>query len=53
MEDKGTYWYKVYTTVCVCCGRENVEKERVYGPKPDDPAERYEYIEELCYGCLM
>lgn len=50
----GKYWYMTVTTVCVGCGRQHVERFRVTDrPKPEDARDRYEYIEELCYGCLV
>lgn len=49
-----TYWYMTTTVVCVNCGTEKVYRERVYDrPKPVVDAERFDYIEELCYGCLV
>lgn len=40
---KGTYWYKRVTKECPVCGRGDTFKIRVYGPKPEDNHQRYEY----------
>ncbi|HZL17757.1 MAG TPA: hypothetical protein VFG23_08430 [Polyangia bacterium] len=38
-------WYFTTTVACPVCAGGFVERERRYTPKPDDPAERYEYLE--------
>lgn len=38
------HWYKQYVGECPVCGADASYKERVYGEKPADPAERYEAI---------
>lgn len=50
---KGTYWYRATYYICVLCGRENVDKERVYfkdEPKPKEFYKRHIYIEEACWS---
>ena len=29
-------WYKKHVTMCPVCGKEKVERERIYGKKPKD-----------------
>lgn len=48
-----SYWYLTITHYCVCCGREDVYKQRMYTPKPESAWDRYRFYEYLCYGCLM
>ena len=45
---KLTYWYRVTTWVCPLCGSEDRYRERVYGEKPEDYAERFPVIEGWC-----
>jgi hypothetical protein len=46
---KQDYWYRFYTTECVLCGAGDTYKERVYDrPKPENPAERYEFEQFAC-----
>lgn len=33
---KGKYWYEFFVYYCPICGREDVYKERNYGPKPEN-----------------
>lgn len=51
---KRGYWYKTVTHQCVNCGGGHTYRYRIYDkPKPENPNDRWEYTEELCYGCLM
>jgi hypothetical protein len=42
------YWYKTVTYECVLCGKETTHKYRVYGDKPTDPADRFEWHQDAC-----
>lgn len=44
------YWYKLYYRECALCGRESHWRERVYGVKPVDPAERI-FFKLIACGC--
>lgn len=46
------YWYRLTTHACPICGSEHRYRERMYTPKPEDAAERYQYIEiyDWCSG---
>lgn len=37
------HWYKMYYWECPVCGRGGHSRERVYGEKPADDAERYDF----------
>ena len=39
------HWYFLSTRACPVCGGGETYRERRYGPKPSDPAKRYEYAE--------
>ena len=39
------HWYRIHITACPLCGRETVERERVYGDKPPLGEGTHEYIE--------
>jgi hypothetical protein len=41
--DREPHWYRTHLSECVLCGRNENYRERVYGPKPTDPAVRYVY----------
>ena len=41
-------WYHVTYRDCVLCGWSETIRERRWDKKPEDPAERYEYIETAC-----
>jgi hypothetical protein len=43
-------WYFTYVWDCVLCGYTRVERTRMWTPKPERPADRYEYVEGAC-GC--
>jgi hypothetical protein len=38
------HWYKLYWGECPVCGRDQSHRERVYGRKPADPADRMEQL---------
>lgn len=38
------HWYKIYLGECPVCGRDKSSRERVYGERPEDPKDRYEYL---------
>jgi len=42
------YWYLTRVYACVLCGAENRSRERVYGPKPEDPNERLIWNDTAC-----
>jgi uncharacterized Zn finger protein (UPF0148 family) len=44
------YWIKTITVFCPVCGHEKIYRERVYGEKPENPAERYVLEEGGCAG---
>jgi hypothetical protein len=37
------HWYRIHIRECPVCGRGETTRERVYGQRPVDPAERYDY----------
>lgn len=41
---KGTYWYRIYIGECPVCGRNKSYRERVYGPRPQNRADRYVWL---------
>lgn len=43
------YWYMTYIDECPVCGRGNTERKRMYTPKPENPADRYEYCVNYDY----
>lgn len=45
------YWYRFTYSYCPVCGGGETYKERVYTPKPEDPAERHIY-EDAYDHCL-
>jgi len=45
---KCAYWYKIHTIECVLCGKGGTYRERVYGKKPTDYHEIYEFEQYLC-----
>jgi hypothetical protein len=48
---RGRYWYFTTTTACPVCAGGHVIRQRRHTPRPDDPQERFEYIERYDY-CL-
>jgi hypothetical protein len=38
----------IYIDQCVLCGREEVDRERRYTPKPEDWTERIEFHDYAC-----
>lgn len=42
------YYYKIIMTECVLCGRGKTIRERVYGEKPKDLREVYNYEQYVC-----
>lgn len=38
------YWYRIYIGECPVCGKNKGYRERVYGPKPAKPKDRYVHI---------
>jgi hypothetical protein len=38
------HWYKMYVGECPVCGRDQSFRERVYGERPEDRKDRYEYL---------
>jgi len=50
---KKGYWYKFYYEECVLCGSHREWKERMYTPKPKDPAERYDFSQYACEGHFL
>ncbi len=47
------YWYRFSITECVLCGATETLKERQYTPKPNDPAERYDYSQYACWSHFL
>ena len=45
---KGKYWYFITVEECVMGDSEHVYRERRYTPKPENHAERYDYIQFMC-----
>ena len=45
---KGKYWYQTDIYTCVLCGKEKVNKHRVYGPKPKNWYFRYIMHDDVC-----
>jgi hypothetical protein len=41
-------WYRIDIWECVLCGRTRQDRERQWGPRPDDPAERIHYTQGSC-----
>lgn len=37
-------WYFTYTRECPICGQGDTTRERRHDKRPDDPAERYEFV---------
>ena len=50
MEDKGKYWYKITVYWCPVCGREEVNRERQYTPRPENRADRY-FVKQVYDWC--
>jgi hypothetical protein len=46
-------WYEVTAFVCVLCGHTDEYRERRWTPKPENPAERFHYIETACSGHFL
>jgi hypothetical protein len=44
---KGAYWYRQYIGECPLCGADKSHKERVYGPRPENDADRYVWLPEV------
>ena len=45
-----SYWYKFEGWRCPVCGRERIDKHRVYDkPRPRNVSERWEWIEHYDY----
>ena len=42
------HWYRMYETECVLCWRGGKWRERVYGQRPTDRADRYVFEQYLC-----
>lgn len=42
-------WYYIEIHACPICGRSETFRERRYGVRPDDPRERFAYLETS--GC--
>lgn len=40
MKDERVHWYRLHKGECPVCGRDASYRERVYGPKPENPQER-------------
>jgi hypothetical protein len=45
----GPYWYHTTIYMCVLCGYEDKYKERRYDPKPEDPCDRINVIQNACH----
>lgn len=45
------HWYRITTLACPVCGGGETIRERIYGPRPEDPCDRYVYDEVYDY-CL-
>lgn len=39
------HWYRIHITECPVCGSGPVERERVYGDKPENPYVFHEYYD--------
>jgi hypothetical protein len=52
-KDTRKYWYYYYERECVLCGDYELTKERRYGPKPADYADRWERVEYACESHFM
>ena len=46
-------WYETTAFVCPICGHTDEYRERRWKPKPDDPADRFRYIETACSGHFL
>jgi rRNA maturation protein Nop10 len=44
------HWYRTVTMECPVCGAGETYRVRVYGPPPNNPADRYEYHATGCAG---
>lgn len=42
------HWYKIHIDECVLCGAGGERRERMFTPKPTDPAARYDYEQRAC-----
>lgn len=42
------HWYRIHIDECVLCGAGGEHWERMFTPKPTDPAERYDYRQRAC-----
>ncbi len=48
------HWYRIHIGECVICGRDESFRERIYGKKPDNPAERYVYLsDDACWSHFL
>jgi hypothetical protein len=45
---KRKYWYKFHIEECVLCGSHEETRERQYTPKPENPADRYDFRQYAC-----
>ena len=48
------HWYRMWETECVLCWKHDKFRERVYGKRPADRADRHVFEQYLCpdhYGC--
>jgi len=43
------HWYRIHISECVLCGKDDSWRERVAGPPPQDPGDRY--IREPDWAC--
>ena len=46
------HWYFTTAYECPVCWKHDEHRERRYNKKPEDPAERFEFISNYC-GCLV
>jgi len=44
--NSGTYWYRTYVGECPVCGKDKTYRERIYGPRPENDADRYVQMPE-------
>lgn len=42
------HWYKFHVSRCPVCDASEIERERIYGEKPEDWTDRYEYHPLYC-----
>jgi hypothetical protein len=46
-------WYKIHIRECVLCMKTDEWRERMWTPKPNNPADRYDYKQFACWSHFL